>query len=130
MLNCDNPVQGRSIWKGIDRALFARTALELRDRAVGPKDYSEPCDRSSSSNTPFKFEVERRLADDFAFIVAYSEEAKKVSAATIECVTSSRSLLIRLAANEGIDPKASATMDKLVLVLRTCATRGQCFICA
>lgn len=125
MLDCDTAIIGRSIWKGVDRALFGRIAVELQDRAVGPRDYSKPYNRPGSSNSPFKFEAERRLADDFAFVMAYTEEAKKVSAATVECDTSSRNLLIRLAANEGIDSKAGAAMDKVISVLRIYAKRGQ-----
>lgn len=69
-------------------------------------------------------EVERGLADDLAFIATYELEVGFVSAVTVEQCESGSSILVRLAANEGVSPSAHEAFDEIFEVLRRHARRG------
>lgn len=58
--------------------------------------------RHTSSATLLPFDVEQRLADDFAFIAAAEEILRVVSAVALEQYVEPARLIVRLAANEYI----------------------------
>ena len=127
MLDANTAPPKRSIWAGIDPKKFELYSQYLDDRkhVAGPRDYSGATHAHDERAFPFSFEVERQLADDFAFIAAYIPEPRRVSAAAVEYDDANSQLTIRLAANEGIDNKVAKTFDKLIGILKKCARRGQ-----
>lgn len=69
---------------------------------------------------PLPFEVERKLADGFAYIASYDVGVGFVTAAAIETSVEPPSLVVRLAANEGIRDCAFDATAQILEELRTC----------
>jgi hypothetical protein len=114
---------GESIWKGINRAAFERTAFALKEHAPEPRDYTKLERSATCCGATLPLEVEQRLASDFAFLAATSSRPSAVAAATIEC-SSSGLMTVRLAANEGIEDGDFRAMEEVANILRFYAVRG------
>jgi hypothetical protein len=71
------------------------------------------------------FESEQRLANDFAFIAASQEGVDSVAAVVIEEAHEHTGLIIRIAANEGVEDETRKTLSSLCDCLMSCAKRGE-----
>ena len=113
----------QSIWKDITENVFRRhivdLALKSHEVPKDPRTYSAP----SAINLQ-AFNLERTLAQDFAFIAAANEGVESTSAACVEGVAGSQSLVLRLASNEGVQSNVRSTLDKVLSTLRHCANGG------
>lgn len=84
------------------------------DLVAGPRD----------SSYPLPLEVERSLADDFAFIAAFQPSVGFVTAATVEQSSDNPSLVVKLAANEGVSAEVRSKFDEMLEMLRKHARKG------
>lgn len=123
-LDPDTAPANRSIWKNIDHA-----ALDLQTQALFNKQHVTG--RRSYASSPavddsylLPFEVEKSLADDFAFIAACEPQVDFVSAVAIEQLADDQSLVIKLAANEGVATYVKDKFDDIVAVLKSRARKG------
>jgi hypothetical protein len=125
-LDPDTAPENQSIWNGIDRTVLERhtQALFAKDHVAGRCYYAETSYPKDDRSYPLSLEVEKSLADDFAFIAACQPEANFVSAAAIEQNGSSCSFVVKLAANEGVSLDVRKTFDELFQVLRRHARKG------
>ena len=126
-LDPDTAPQAQSIWIDIDRkALESQTqALFGKQHVAGRRFYAGLSAVDQNSPYHFSFEIERSLADDFAFIAASQPEVRFVSAAAIEQCKGGSSFVLRLAVNEGVSPDVRRDFDKLFGVLRGHAKKGK-----
>jgi len=124
MLNPDTAPKNLSIWSRIDRTEFERQAGQLQDRVISQGSSRSPehlqCDRSY----PFSFDLERQVADDFAYIAAHDYGGHFVSAVTIDLNEGQESLSIRLAVNGGVKGKVGQAFNELTQILKMCAKKG------
>lgn len=128
MVNTSSP--GKSIWRGLDRDQF-RTNIVTLQRASNevpcdPKvhtrnEWHNPRIRHNDPSYVLPFEVEQRLADDFAFIAAAKEGVKAVSAVALEESLDSTGLTIRLAANGTLPERVLDTFKMVFNLLQRCA---------
>jgi hypothetical protein len=125
-LDPDTAPKGRSIWKSIDRVTLERqtTALFAKQHVAGRRFYVEPSNPKDERSYPLPFELEKSLADDFAFVAASQPQVDSVSAAAIEQNESEPLFRVKLAANEGISPGVKRTFNDLFEVLRKHARKG------
>lgn len=125
-LDPDTAPKDRSIWKSIDRATLERQTKALCDKqhVAGRRFYGEPSYRKDDRSYPLPFELEKSLADDFAFIAAFQPQVDSISAAAIEQNESAPLFKVKLAANEGISPGVKRTFNDLFEVLRKHARKG------
>lgn len=127
MLDPDTAPKGRSIWNDIDRLELERqtTCLANGNYVPEPKSYASATQRSTSASYPIPFELERQLADDFAFIAAFQPQVDSVSAVAIELGANHSVITVRVAANEGVSSEVGLAFDDVLGVLRKCAQRGK-----
>lgn len=118
----------KSVWDVVGQDVFERNVAALRRQNIvlGAHVYTisnnwtnggtvaEACD--------LQIDVERELADDFAFVAAHEEGVRTVTAAVIE--TSSSCVKVVLAANEGIDDRVECTFQDMFRLLEACARCG------
>lgn len=124
MLPSKTAQPGRSIWDNVDRRKFERELDDLHRSNFVPepqvlekKDWPEPRDIDL-----LPFETEKQLADDIAFVSAYENGARYVTAASVEA-WKGNGLLIRLAANEGVCDKVRTAWEQLTPLLRRCSAK-------
>ena len=114
---------GQSIWRDIPENVFrshiVNLALKSHEVPKDPQTYSAP--RAVDLQI---FNLERILAQDFAFIAAAEEGVDSTSAACVEGILSSRSLVLRIASNEGVQSNVRSTFEKVLAPLRRCANGG------
>lgn len=123
----------KSIWQHLNYDQF-RTKVVALERA----SKEVPCDRKFHqrkewhnpricNNDPSRllpFEVEQRVADDFAFLAAAEEGAKGVSAVGLEESTDPLGLVIRLAANGFVPQIVPGTFKAIFDLLHRCAIKS------
>lgn len=121
----------KSIWKNLKYDQF-RTKVVALERASKEvpcdrkfhqrKDWHNPriCNDDASRLLPF--EVEQRVADDFAFLAAAEEGSKGVSAVGLE--ESTDGLVIRLAANGFVPQKVADIFKAIFDLLHRCAIKS------
>ncbi|OAL44806.1 hypothetical protein IQ07DRAFT_238069 [Pyrenochaeta sp. DS3sAY3a] len=116
----------RSIWRIVPRSHFETHIDCLHGKAVVPeaqvlKKEDWPKDRSEYL---FTFEIEKQIADDFAFIAAYEYGVQYVTAATVVSPChDSTGMVIRMAANEGISGHVCSAIRRLLDALERCAAK-------
>ena len=115
-----------SIWKTVDRASFESSVAHLSAIRPVPKTREYLADDASipRKRYPLPFEVERQLADDFAFLAAYESGVDFVSAATVCTTLNEPGLTISLAANEGVANCVEVSFKDILVVLEKCARKG------
>lgn len=123
----------KSIWRGLGHDQF-RTNIVALQRASNQvpcnpkihtrKEWHNPKIRHHDASYVLPFEVEQRLADDFAFIAAAEEGVKAVSAVALEERRDPAGLTIRLAANETVPERVPDTFKKIFNLLGRCAQRS------
>lgn len=123
----------KSIWRGVDRDQF-RTNIVALQRASNQvpcdpkvhtrKEWRNPRIRQDDPSYLLPFEVEQRLADDFAFLAAAEEGVKAVSAVALEESLDPAGLTIRLAANETVPEHVPDTFKTIFGLLGRCAKRS------
>lgn len=121
----DTASEARSIWADVERDALERHVQVLfkRQHIADRRNYVLPAEPRDSLY-PLPLAIEGSLADDFAFIAASQPEVGFVTAATIEQVQNESSLLVRLAANEGVSVEVSNRFNELFEVLRKHARKG------
>ncbi|MCJ1262668.1 hypothetical protein MMC22_002538 [Lobaria immixta] len=122
----------KSIWQGVDREQF-RTNIVALQRASNQvpcdpkvhtrKEWHNPRIRQDDPSYVLPFEVEQRLADDFAFLAAAEEGVKAVSAVALEESLDPAGLTVRLAANETVPEHVPDTFKTIFSLLGRCAKR-------
>lgn len=131
LLNVNTSSPGKSIWRGLGRDQFRRNILALQrasnDVPCDPKihvrnEWHNPRVRYDNPSYVLPFEVEQRLADDFAFIAAAKEGVKAVSAVVVEESLDPAGLTIRLAANQTLPERVPDTFKVIFNLLQKCAT--------
>ena len=128
MLLPDTVTTGESVWDTVGRAEFEKNVAGLmreNDLPGTNQIYTLedlPSGKCRSGSAILQLDVERELADDFAFIAACEEGANTVTAATIE--VTSDFLRVVLAANEGVQTQVVSAMRSLLRKLETCAGRS------
>ncbi len=125
MLQPDTASAGESIWNKVQRAEFEKNVAGLiRENELSATNqiYPLPSEDDHFSSTLLPLDIERELADDFAFIAAYEEGVNTVTAVAIE--VSSNFLRIVLAANEGIRAQVESAIRYLLSMLEDCARRS------
>ncbi|KAK5149838.1 hypothetical protein LTS14_010659, partial [Recurvomyces mirabilis] len=126
VLDPDTATRDQSIWNDFNRESFERQtqAIYQKQHVAGCRSYAKtfPSSRYDKSY-PLSFEVERSLADDFAFIAACQPKVEYVTAVTIELTKDEPSILVRLAANEGVSPDVQSSLNELFSVLKGHASR-------
>ena len=127
ILNPDTATRDCSIWKDFDRESFElqTKVIHQKQHVAGCRSYARTFPSSRYDNSyPLSFEVERSLADDFAFIAACQPKVEYVTAVTIELTEDEPSMLVRLAANEGIPPDVQSSFNEIFGMLRDHASRS------
>ena len=71
------------------------------------------------------FDVEERLANDFAFIAAAKKDVEAVSAVALEEAVNSHSLTVRLAANGNISDGVISRLASILVTLQNCARKSK-----
>jgi hypothetical protein len=128
-LNPDTAPLKQSIWKDINRATFELRTQEFSFQTgyvAGRRAYTQRCGGERDQLYSLPFEVERSLADDFAYIAACQPHVDFVSAAAIEEYETGSSFVLRLSANEGVSPMVSDKFNEIFDVLRQHAKKGRC----
>ena len=129
----DTDNKENSIWQGLGQDTFRRHIVELQrasdevpsDPVVHFADqWGAHRTRNDSTDRVLPFDVERRLADDFASLAAHEESAQAVSAVALEEKTEPPGLIVRLAANETVPSNVRETFKKLLDLLSQCASRS------
>lgn len=125
-LEPDTAPNDRSVWQDINRKVLERTSLALfkKQHVAGRRIYTMPFQRAYDPSYLLPLDVEMGLADDFAFIAACEPQVGFVTAVAIEQRTNEPSLLVKLAANEGISVSVKEKFNELFEVLRQHARRG------
>lgn len=125
-LDPDTAPKDRSVWKCINRTALERQtkALSTKQHVAGRRFYAEPSCLKDKHPYPLPFELEKSLADDFAFIAAFQPQVESVSATAIEQSENEPLFRVKLAANEGISPGVKRKFDDLFEALRKHAKKG------
>ncbi|MCJ1464795.1 hypothetical protein MMC07_003408 [Pseudocyphellaria aurata] len=122
----------KSIWRDIDRDRFRRNIVALQRASnqvpCDPKvhtrnEWRNPRISHDDPSYTLPFEVEQRLADDFAYIAAAEEGVKAVSAVALEESLDPAGLTMRLAANESVPERVPHIFKKIFNLLGRCARR-------
>lgn len=130
LLRVNTSSPGKSIWRGLNRDQFRTNVVTLQRASneipCDPKihtrnEWHNPRIRHDDPSYVLPFEVEQRLADDFAFIAAAKEGVKAVSAVALEESLDPAGLTIRLAANQTLPERVPDTFKMIFNLLRKCA---------
>jgi len=121
-----------SIWRDLPQVSFRRSVTSLRNVTHVPGDpqiHSEHAWSSANptkANEPYKLPLdqERRLANDLAYIAAIQKDVFTISAAALEEALDSRSIIIRLASNEAIQPEVAEHFESILNLLQRCAKQS------
>ena len=120
-----------SIWTGISRLDFVHNLSELEELAPSQTISALPLPAVNGhiiENRPgliLSEEWERQLTDDLSFVAVWENAPASVTAATVSSSPGSRSLIVTIAANEGIAPQVEETFNRLLERLSSCASCGQ-----
>lgn len=125
MLSPVTAAPDKTIWKRIKRASFESSVAQLNETKPIPetRDYSADDVSIPRNGYPLPFDVERQLADDFAFFAAYESGVDYVSAATVCATTGDIGLTVSLAANEGIATCVEKFFKDIFVALENCAQK-------
>ena len=117
----------RSIWKRATRISFeASTAqLDLAKPELKPYEYPAHSVSVLHEDHPLPFDVERQLADDFAFFAAWDSGVDFVSAATVGGNRKTPGLTICLASNQGVASHVEAFFKEVLSDLESCAQKSK-----
>lgn len=122
-----------SIWRGLSQATFRNDISTLQQDSnevpCDPKvhtreEWRNPRIRQDDPSRILPFQVEQRLADDFAFLAAADEGVKAVSAVALEESVDPAGLVVRLAANETVPKGVPDTFKAMFDLLRQCASKS------
>ena len=120
MLLPDTATRSNSIWDKVGRAEFDRDVVSLKDQTHVPgPSHVYKLDDNSTVSSPFSLAIERQIADDVAFIAAFREGARSVTAVALEL--EDEGLRVVLAANDGIKNVVKKALDKIFRILEDCA---------
>ncbi|KAF2235572.1 hypothetical protein EV356DRAFT_531734 [Viridothelium virens] len=123
-----SPITGppdRSIWKRVSRASFEASIEQLHLVKPVPKTREYPTNDPSVPQNGYllPFDVERQLADDFAYLAAYNMGVGFVSAATVCLNSEPPSLTVCIAANEGLALDVKTALEEILSKLEKCAKK-------
>lgn len=118
----------QSIWGTLGRNAFRYQAVALRQIAgeIAGDDKVHSAEtwqarRTREDGNLLPFEVEQRLADDFAYVAAAEENLLVVSAVALEQYIEPCKIVMRLAANAYVPKIVPEAFDSLFGNLRCCA---------
>ncbi|KAF9632895.1 hypothetical protein BFW01_g3758 [Lasiodiplodia theobromae] len=118
-----------SVWKNVSRRDFERNIDALFNKR--PRVIPEPIDYTGDDQTvdgdardPFSVDIERKLADDFAYISAYDVGVHPVTAVAIEYSLKPPGITVRLAANNGVEDHVRKDITDILVALKECNNRG------
>jgi hypothetical protein len=119
----------KTIWNQVSKQTFYTDTAVLLKLSDVPEDAIEYVARQvppgpGEEQYVLKFEEERQVVDDLAFICAYIEGVETVTAATLLAIKNSDSVVITIAANEGVQPVVRTTLQQIARVLEKCAAGG------
>ncbi|OJD30403.1 uncharacterized protein BKCO1_6100052 [Diplodia corticola] len=115
-----------SIWTSVMRRDFERNIDDLDDKHVvlEPRDYTgRDFSHEKDAIAALPLDLERKLADDFAYISAYDVGVNDITAATIECSLDSPGITVRLAANEGVEDCVQNSIKEVLQILKGCGRK-------
>lgn len=116
---------GESVWDVVGRVQFDDdvSALMRHNQATGTiKNYSLDELRLHSGQSDLislPIDIECQLADDIAFVAAFEEGVRTVTAATVETLPDG--LRVVLAANEGVQSQVIDAFKDVFDLLKACA---------
>lgn len=123
-----------SIWRDLDQSNFRKRIDDLGVKSNdypglpqvhSSRDWLSQHNASDEVNHVLSMNVEERLANDVAFLIASQKGVELVSAVALEEFTGSDGLSIRLAANGGISETVIDVMRSISVLLQKCATKGR-----
>lgn len=115
-----------SIWDKVSRLAFETNIDQLatyKTYVPGERDYTRVAEHDSGNGRTLPLELERRLADDFAFISSSDFGSRHVTAATIRRCTGRQGLILSLVANEGISTEVYREISRILRKLELCSTK-------
>lgn len=116
-----------SVWATVSRRDFEGNVDVLSNKKVvlRPIDYtSDDQTANGDAHSPLPIDIERKLADDFAYISAYDVGVHPVTAATIEYSPERSGITVRLAANNGVEDHVRKNITDILVALKECTNRG------
>ncbi|KAF2452998.1 hypothetical protein BDY21DRAFT_375180 [Lineolata rhizophorae] len=126
MLPPNTASPNRSIWKTVGQNQFENNVDRLSKTNFIPEPHVLPKKDwpKQSGDYALPFDVEKQLADDFAFIAAYDYGVQYVTVATVQASKDSpNSTTVRLAANEGVNERAKDAISKVLAAMQRCASK-------
>jgi hypothetical protein len=125
MPNYEIAPSNRSIWNIIDQETFTKHVEELTGiKRVVTSSNSEIGSPRDELELPLPLEVEKQLADYFAFIASTQRGITDVAAATVEIPVKGPSLRVLLAGSEGIKDGVKDTFVEIFGLLEDCAQKS------
>ena len=117
--------KGESIWSSVGERAFYDSVNDLIKLHPVPSEFYPPslCSSERDPACPLDFQEEQQLADDFAFIATYEYGAPYMVAATIEASSRNPGLIVRLAANEGVEDVVMQMFGTISKILGQCADK-------
>ena len=122
-----NAPKGYSIWDELDELTFQRAVQKLESTKAhvpAPFTLAQSAWPTQSEGYTLTFGEEQQLANSVAFIAAYKAGAPFVVACAVQEVEGA--LVVRVAANKGLEEKARCTLRYIVQVMSRCAAKGEC----
>ncbi|KAF6220671.1 hypothetical protein HO133_003104 [Letharia lupina] len=122
----------RSIWRDTDQYKFRKHIIDLQQACNNipedpklhvPEDWHGRRPPSNDDGRVLPFEVEERLSNDFAFLVANQKDAGTVSAVALEEIVEPPGLIARLAANGGVQEGVVNALQAIFSILEKCGKR-------
>lgn len=122
----------RSIWKETNQNDFRKHIVDLQqacNKTPGdPKvhvhrDWHGRRPPNNDNGRVLPFEVEERLSNDLAFLVANQQDAQTVSAVALEESLDPSGLIVRLAANGAVQQSVVDALRVMFSILEKCAKR-------
>ncbi|KAL9077166.1 MAG: hypothetical protein Q9161_000432 [Pseudevernia consocians] len=122
----------RSIWRDTDQYNFRKHIVDLQqacNKTPGdPKvhvheDWHGRRPPGSEDGRILPFQVEERLSNDLAFLVANQKDAETVSAVALEEIVEPSGLITRLAANGAVKEGVLDALRAIFCILEKCAQR-------
>ena len=123
----------QSIWQGLNQSLFRKRIDDLRGKTRCPrapilhteKEWRGRAVTADVNTRILPFDVERRLADDLAFVAAFQKHVKQISSCALEERHDSSGVTIRLAANGGVEEAVVKSFRQVCELLQSCAKRRE-----
>ena len=122
----------QSVWRDTDQYIFRQHILDLqqacKETPGDPKlhvleDWHRRRSPSNDHGRFLPFEVEERLSNDFAFLMANQKDAKTVSAVALEEIVEPPGLIARIAANGAVQEGVVDSLQAIFNILGKCANR-------